>query len=532
MIGSLPRVLRCLPAAVALTLAAGTLHGQETLGTVTFPASGAPAAQPHFIRGVLLLHSFEYGAAAAAFRTAQQLDPGFVMAYWGEAMSYTHPIWNEQDITAARSVLRRLAPTPAGRQARAPTPRERGYLEAVEVLYGDGAKSRRDTLYAAAMERLARAYPEDLEAKAFHALALLGLSQGERDVPTYMRAAALAQDVFDRNRDHPGGAHYLIHSFDDPVHAPLGLIAARAYATIAPDAAHAQHMTTHIFVAMGMWDDVVAANERAVAVVERAAGRAPVGCGHYNEWLAYGYLQEGRTLAARRLVEECRAEAAVSTRRAGSLADMRATYLVDTGEWSGAEARAVVDTAALDGWGRSVVDFTAGLGAASVSDARAARRALVRLASRHASLPQSARGNAQVMAGVLGAAILFVEGHRDEAIAEASRAAQLEASLPFAFGPPAAYKPPRELEGELLLAMDRPRDAVRRFEEALRRTPGRTLALLGLARAAAAAGEVATAREAYEGVVQNLARAEPEPPALAEARRYLEHHQAGAPGSP
>src|SRR5256885_194621 len=239
--------------AVLACLAAGPASAQAPrLGTIDFPTSGAPAARAPFIRGVLLLHSFEYGDAARAFREAQRLDSGFALAYWGEAMTYTHPVWNEQDGNAARAALQRLAATRDARRAKAPTRREQAYLDAVEILYGDGSKAVRDTAYSLAMGRLVARFPADREAKVFYALSLLGLNQGVRDVPSYLRAAAIVDTVFRENPNHPGAAHLLIHSYDDPIHAPLGLAPARAYSKIAPDAAHAQHMTTHIFLALGV----------------------------------------------------------------------------------------------------------------------------------------------------------------------------------------------------------------------------------------------------------------------------------------
>ena len=177
---------------------------------------------------MLLLHSFEYDTAVEAFRQAQTADAGFALAYWGEAMTYNHPLWQQQNSEAALQALKRLAASPEARAAKAPTDRERQYLAAVETLYaGPGSKHDRDQAYMRAMERLQNAYPEDMEARAFHALAILGSRDGVRDFATYVRAAATVQPVFDANPDHPGAAHYLIHSFDDPVHAPLGLPAAR-----------------------------------------------------------------------------------------------------------------------------------------------------------------------------------------------------------------------------------------------------------------------------------------------------------------
>ena len=187
-----------------LSVAAQSAPPKPRLGTIVFPTSASPGAQEAFLEGVLYLHSFEYESAERAFRRAQQLEPGFVMAHWGEAMTYTHPVWNEQDVGSARSALERLGPTAEARRAKAATPREQGYLDAVEALYGPGSKPRRDTLYALAMERLVRAQPADLEAKAFYALALLGLNQGVRDTVTYLRAASWADTVFRANALHPG----------------------------------------------------------------------------------------------------------------------------------------------------------------------------------------------------------------------------------------------------------------------------------------------------------------------------------------
>ncbi len=198
----------------------------DRLGTIDFPTSGSPDAKPHFIRGVLYLHSFEYPSAAAEFRRAQVADPRFAMAYWGEAMTHTHPVWNEQDVTEARRILNRLGSTPAERRAKAPSQREQMYLDAIEILYGEGPKAKRDTLYSEAMKRIVETHTDDQEAKAFYALSLLGLNQAVRDVPTYLRAGAIVEPVFKDNPDHPGAAHYIIHSYDDPANAACGCRAA------------------------------------------------------------------------------------------------------------------------------------------------------------------------------------------------------------------------------------------------------------------------------------------------------------------
>ena len=281
----------------------------DQLGRLDFPTSTRnAAAQTAFVRGMLLLHLFEYPAAKEAFLEAQRLDPDFAMAYWGEAMTYTHPLWNQQDLAAARAALARLAPDAAGRAAKAPTAREKAWLAAAEQLYGEGDKPARDARFAEAMAAMDRQFPEDDEAKLFHALGLLGKAQGERDVPDFLAAARIAQSVFLRNPDHPGAAHYWIHGMDDPEHAAGALEAARNLSQIAPAAPHAQHMTSHIFMALGMWDDVVAANERAEKVTEAQLaerGQPAFRCGHYSEWLQYGYFQQGRPDDALRVLADC-----------------------------------------------------------------------------------------------------------------------------------------------------------------------------------------------------------------------------------
>ena len=480
----------------ALLLAASLAAQGPRLGTIDFPTSGAPPAQREFVTGVLYLHSFEYERAAQAFRRAEQLDPGFAMAYWGEALTYTHPVWDEQDVSAGRDALARLAPSRAARRARAPTEREQAYLDAVEILYGTGSKGERDTAYAAAMARLVAAYPSDLEAKAFHALSLLGLSRGVRDVPTYLRAAAIADTVFRASPNHPGAAHYIIHAYDDPAHAGLGLAAARAYSKIAPDAAHAQHMTTHIFVALGLWDDVVAQNEIAQHLTHTAPG-------HYTAWLNYGYLQQGRHRDARAHLETLRGNMSANAprRQRAGLALIRAHFLVNTRQWDGDVARWSVslgDTTA----GANVLDaFVGGLRAFERGDRVAARQALATLDTLTGSAAAtSADGDEDPKVGEIQAlelrALLQVAAAPDSAVVLLRRAAALEDAMPVAFGPPVVVKPTHELLGEVLLSLRRPREAQAEFQRALALAPRRALSLLGLRRAAAAAGDSTVARDA------------------------------------
>jgi len=511
-------------AALALLAAGPPLSAQTSrLGMIDFPTSGAPVAQPQFIRGVLLLHSFEYRDAAQAFREAQRLDPGFALAYWGEALTYTHPIWNEQDLSAARAALQRLGPTPAARRAKAPTPREQAYLETVEILYGDGSKTKRDTAYSLALERLVASFPADREAQVFYALSLLGLSQGVRDVPTYLRAAAIAEKVFRDNPNHPGAAHLLIHCYDDPIRAPLGLPAARAYSNIAPDAAHAQHMTTHIFLALGMWDEVVSQNELA-----SGRDRASWTANHYTAWLGYGYLQQGRYGDALRHLNLMHKNMDWSRpRQRAELALMRADYVVNTERWDGGPLQGgKIDLAEARLRDKAVDAFVFGLSAVKRGDRAGAERNLadlVTFSQMRAAIdtgPEKDRVPS-ILEKELRALLRQADGAGDDAVALLREATALEDAMPLEFGPPAVVKPSHELLCEVLLQAARPREAQVECARALRLAPKRARSLLGLGRAAAAAGDRRTAARAYGDLRAIWHRADPDLPGLAEAVRFL-----------
>jgi tetratricopeptide (TPR) repeat protein len=477
------------------------------LGTITFPVSTtSPAAESTFVRGVLLLHLFEYDDAAAEFRKARRLDPGMAMAYWGEAMSYTHPVWDQQDTAAARAVLAELGPTPAGREARAGTDIERGFVHAVDVLYGPGPKARRDTLYADAMDDLLRRHPGDDEVRSFYALAVLGLSQGVRELSTYVHAAAIAESVFVRNPRHPGAAHYWIHGLDDPAHAAGALPAARALADIAPDAGHAQHMTSHIFLALGMWDNVVRANVNAMRVVNRArhaAGRPETSCGHYNFWLEYGALELGRRNEARTLVEGCIRQSAVSPRSdatdpdnslMGSAVGMWARYLIDTEDWSGKLARWTPSVEPGDPV-RATWLFARGVAAARRGEVKVAQVALAdyqatrqRLMRRYSGSTDPGDAEYLERLTILGLELLadvMLESNPpngDSAVTLLRQATAIEDGMAYAFGPPFVDKPSHERLGEVLLALGKPADAKREFDAAARTTPNRALVKRGLER--------------------------------------------------
>jgi tetratricopeptide (TPR) repeat protein len=483
----------------------------EGLGEIEFANSGAAEAQQAFVRGALLLHSFEYEDAAEAFREAQAIDPDFALAYWGEAMTCAHPIWQEDEPDVARTVLKRLGADPAARLARAPTERERGLLEALDVLFEEGAaRPERNRAYCAAMRELSRRFPDDLEIASFHALSILGTATDGRDVETYMRAAAVAEEVLAESPRHPGALHYAIHSYDDPVHAPLGIRMARVYGDVAPEAAHARHMPSHIWVALGRWDESARSNEAAWAAGEARVARKQLGIDdrewHSFWWLHYTYVQQERWREARELLDEMvrAVDATGSERTRSHLVRMRAEHL------AGGDPR---DAAALaidvDHEGLAVASiaqdlYVEGLAAAAAHDVEGVQRAIDALADAMAErdreeiaaeglgccatpydTPESpGRKAAQVMQVALEGARALAAGETAEALERLHAAAALDERRSADFGPPVVAKPVQELLGEVLLDAGRPDEARAAFEAALARAPGRAPSLRGLARAA------------------------------------------------
>src|SRR5256884_2744936 len=322
-------------------LAANASAQSSQLGKVEFPTSGSEKAHAHFLRGLAALHSFWYEEALEAFREATTIEPDFMMGYWGEAMAHNHRLWSEQDTAAARQVLGKIKETPKL------TARERAYLNAVKLLYGEGDMRQRDTPYSAAMEKIYNDYADDLDAAAFYSLSLLGLVRpGEKSYRLQARAGAIALDVYQKNPNHPGAAHYIIHAFDDPDHAILALPAARRYASIAPEAHPAPHMPAHIFLQLGMWPEAAASNESSWetsdAWMKRKNLSPNVRDYHSLHWLLYVYLQQGRYNDAEKLLKLMKQVMSESTYdnklRPGyyenNYANMAAAFVVETQRWN------------------------------------------------------------------------------------------------------------------------------------------------------------------------------------------------------
>lgn len=521
---------------VALLLGSRPQSGTEEWGRVVFPTSGAPEAQPHFVRGVAVLHNFAYEEAVEAFQKAQRIDPAFAMAYWGEAMAYNQTLWLNQNAIEARKILLRLGPTPEARAAKAGTEKERGFLAAVEILFGAGEKKERDLLYAQAMGRLFQRYPDDAEVACFYALALLGTTlrtpalYSETNEEAHQHAlvgsevqkqvAQILEKVLQRNPQHPGALHYLIHNYDDPQHARLALPAARRYAGVAPDSSHALHMPAHIFLQLGLRDDAASADEASYQQSVAWGQRKGLGIGmrdyHSLSWLCYETLQQGRFKKAEETLAIIQAavDETGASRFKAIRSVMRAQSAVETRRWELLRTEA--------NFGTNAELFAIGMSAAKSGVAYVTDLAQKELARRSGS---ASGGNLKLDVGImekeLAALNELAAGRSERALKLMEEATAFEKELPPPLGPPRPVKPSHELYAEMLLELGRTKEAILEVQRALERWPNRSLSLLGLARASAKAGDRAGAREYYRRFLGNFSKADRQLPELEEARAAL-----------
>ena len=519
------------------------------LGTVHFPTSGSPAAQRAFLTGIALIHSFAYEAAARAFREAERADGSFALPYWFEALTHSPILWGIDDAPAARGVLARLAPNAGERLAKAATPRERAYGAAVEAFFADTDLPARLRGFADSMVALARRDTTDLEASVFASLAQqMYLGRETVPQPEYdtrlADAIRFATRVFGANPQHPGAAHYLIHISDvhpgplspsfalqpglalQPTIAQTVLPAAYAYARIAPDAEHAQHMPSHVFLKLGFWDEQVASNERAwhASLAEVARERSPKSQLDFHDflWLQYGYLQQGRWRAARALIDSARAMVAGADTGSTLVVDahyvvplLQVQYAMETDRWgdapTGRPSAAPVGPASVLQRERAFMRAV---------DVGRATGVLMRRETPPAWIdsvaPQGARGDASAALG-LQAIRAESQGDSTDALELWRRAAAVEDSMP-PLGPPRWLRA-HERAGALLLASHRAAEAEREYAQALRLTPNRSLALLGLARARIALGDSVGGAFVYRRLAANWHVADADLPSLAEVRR-------------
>ncbi|MFL5614899.1 MAG: hypothetical protein ACJ796_14645 [Gemmatimonadaceae bacterium] len=500
-----------------------------TLGSVSFPNSGSAAAQASFLRGLALLHSFEYTEAAESFREAEKIDARFALPYWLEAFTNSHILWSEDDPSAARQALAKLAPTPAARLALAKTDRERAYGAAIEAFYAETTLDARSRAFADSMRHLTARYPKDLEAAAFASLAILIADErgANRD-----EAIALAERVMRESPNHPGAVHYLIHATDAPAYASRGLAAARAYAKVAPDAEHAQHMPSHIFLQLGLWDDAVASNERAWKasrdwVKRRGASGADLDF-HDLQWLQYMYLQQGRYALARSIIDTARAVLAgvdlSSPEHADAqyvIATLAFQYGAESWDWRPMQSVSDVPMPGASASRRAqffamMAMYQRAFAAAATGDTAAASRG----AARFRAIADSVGPKVPTASGVRAREIEAIAAQRadaEHAIRLLQEASAFEDKFVFVGPPPTLVA--HELLGDALVRAKRPAEAEVAYEQELKLTPNRSGALLGLARARAARGDSTGASEAARRLLANWHLADADLPALAEARR-------------
>jgi tetratricopeptide (TPR) repeat protein len=536
---------------VSIFLCAGVGGAQQSnLGRVDFQTSGSAKAQALFLRGLAALHSFWYEEALEAFRESTNTEPDFMMGYWGEAMTYNHPLWSEQDTAAARQVIAKIKETPKL------SARERAYLDAVKVLYGEGDKRARDTAYSAAMEKVYRDYPDDLDAAAFYSLSMLGLVRPEdKSYRLQARAGAIALDVYQKNPNHPGAAHYIIHAFDDPDHAILALPAARRYADIAPGAHHARHMPSHIFLQLGMWPEAAASNlsawETSDAWMRRKQLSPSVRDYHSLHWLTYVYLQQGRYNKAEELLGLMKKTMSESTYdnklRPGyyenNYARMAAAFVLETERWDLAAslfssqtqepntANVTAPPTAHGGHGGSKApegattrSYNSGqVLSVFVRNLAAAAHGSMKAAPTLPDVNIDSPVERTRVIFELEVAALFASMNQDheKAAALMKEATAREEKMGPPSGPPDLIKPSHELFGEILMRAGKPEAAAEQFRIALLRQPNRARSLLGAARAALKMGDQRSATTAYARLSEQWRDADKGLPELMEAQSFL-----------
>ncbi|MEM7657287.1 MAG: hypothetical protein AAF399_14225 [Bacteroidota bacterium] len=486
------------------------------LGEISLKVTGAEVAMPAFEEGLLLLHSFEYADSRTSFQAAQAEDSSFAMAYWGEAMTYNHNLWSEQEYEKGTATLALME---QNCDLQPLTALEKDLIQAVRVLYGEGEKLARDQAYAEFLGELHEKHPENHEVAAFYALSLMGAVPYGRDGEVSDQSAAIARGIMEENANHPGGLHYLIHAYDEPSHAQFALEAANAYAKVAPDAAHALHMPSHIYVALGMWKEVISSNiasyNASINRMERMELKDDARSYHAFAWLQYGHMQLGEMEPATKIMEDMvgyhASEPAKRTR--AYYVSMIAAYLTEIDSWEDQWIPAMkeIKTDDLNMYVAAVQQYVLGRHAHSTRDATALQTAIdqIYIERQRAAQQLTPDGisscgavtrstpnqlnidHASIMEMQLRALLADMQGNPVEAEEWLKESVALETSLSYSSGPPDIPSPSWEFYGEWLLDQERPADALKQFELALARNPQRRLSLQGLATAQKAVNAVA-----------------------------------------
>src|SRR4051812_42400903 len=521
------------PAAIAITTALGFSLTQpslaqandQKLGKVHFETSCNAEAQKHFDRAMLYQHSFWYRASQMAFEDTLKADPECGIAYWGIALSL---LWNPHVPTPPKNLSEGAAAIAKAKSVGPKTQRERDYIDALAAMYTDFEKLPhlpRTQAYAKAMEQVAQRYPNDDEAQIHYALALnTSASPADKSYANQLKGAAILEPIFERQPQHPGVAHYLIHLYDYPPIAEKGLKAARLYAKIAPDAAHAQHMPSHIFTRVGYWQESIDSN--AVAARVAKSGSDFHDQLHAMDYQVYAYLQLGQDAKAKAVLEDMNTvKGFTETFLPGpyALAVSPARYAVERGDWKAAAALAVRPNPLPHV--QAMTHFARALGAARSGNPEAAKADIAKLTELRDKLIAAKDGywseQVDIQAKVASAWLLYAEGKHADALTALSAAADAEDKTEKHPVTPGVPKPARELYGVMLLERGKPAEALAAFEAVLKKEPNRLGAYVGAAAAAEKSGDRDKARDYYRKVVAIAADADKTRTEVADARTFL-----------
>ncbi len=476
------------------------------LGKANLEVTGLPEAKADFEKGLLLLYSFEYEDARDEFESALQRDSSMAMAYWGVAMTYNHPLWRAQLTDSAQYILALRKQ----RNANTDSELESDFLESLDILYEDGeSKEIRDQNYANFFEKLNEKYPNNQEVAAFYSLALLGSVSDGRDVETYEKAGEVASEILETNPNHPGALHYVIHAYDDPQHAEMAMDAANAYAKVAPDASHALHMPSHIFIAKGMWDKVIASNvdayQASVDRMETKGLKDGARSYHAYAWLQYAYLQNGNAAEAEKMLtameEYLKNDPTKGVR--SYMIDMKGHFLIDSGDWNSRFAGITVDVTDLNILSNAQTSFQDAMVAftknntgtidsliASLDDNIRRQELYLDTVDFKLCLPTQRSAPKPTDIAVTKAILLQIKALREWNIGNTAatekyivQSAATADTLDFSYGPPEIQKPVHEFYADWLMTQEQYNKAAIEYEKALEDAPGRRLSEQGLAKA-------------------------------------------------
>lgn len=514
-----------------------TAANSRPFGEVEFQISCNPTAQQQFNRATAILHSFWYEEAVKAFGAVTEADPNCAMGYWGVAMSYWTPLWNPPTPSALKAGAAAVAKAQAVGTA---TAREQDYIGAVATFYRDSDKldhRTRSVAYEKAMEQLHVRYPDDREAAVFYALALDATAlPSDKTYANQKKAAAILEQIFVENPNHPGVAHYLIHSYDSAPLAAQAVPAAICYSKIAPAVPHALHMPSHIFTRLGKWQDSIVSNRAAVeagqtyAVHQFGDGVAWAESLHAMDYLEYAYLQQAQDGEAKKVVDQLtayRRAAPEAPAAAYALAAVPARYALERRDWKQAATLSLPPLAfpwEAFPWTGAMVTFARALGLAQTGDLGGAQAELDRLLSaRDAAKAKDPYWAAQVEVERQAAAAMLAraQGRNEEALAGMRSAAELEASMDKHPVTPGAIVPVRELLGDLLFEMELSGQALGEYERSLKTDPNRFRSVYGAAKAAERSGDAAKAGIYYRQLTALGSGADTPRPELEEANAYL-----------